>query len=182
MHERAPAASSSRRRPPQLSFVQDRIDLARRDPGRPERPATRSTSRSTATPISRCRRRAASATPATARSRSTAPASWSPATGDAGARRGRPDRVPAERDRDVTDQPGRHDHACGKAANADRRRPRQAAPGVVRQPAAARARTAPAPSWRPTASAPHRPRTSTCGHPGLDRKSNVRSVMRDGRA
>ncbi len=57
--------------------------LARfRLPARSSRPATRSTSPSTATPSSWCRRRAASATRATARSRSTPRASSSPARGD----------------------------------------------------------------------------------------------------
>ena len=59
-------------------------DLARFQPGRrSSRPAIRSTSRSTATPSSWCRRRAANATPATARCRSTPPASSSPATATA---------------------------------------------------------------------------------------------------
>ena len=54
--------------------------LARHEPGRrSSRPAIRSTSPSTATPSWWCRRRAASATRATARCRSTPPASSSPA-------------------------------------------------------------------------------------------------------
>ena len=63
-----------------VSFVQDRatwIDLA---PAPSSAPAIRSTSPSTARAISRCRRRADRATPATARSRSTPPGSSSPAT------------------------------------------------------------------------------------------------------
>ena len=63
-----------------ISFVDRPRQL---DQFRPRRafsaPAIRSTSPSTATPTSRCRRRAASATPATARFRSARPASSSPA-------------------------------------------------------------------------------------------------------
>ena len=61
---------------------------------RSSRPATRSTSRSTATPSSWCRRRAASATPATARCRSTRSGQLVTSDGDRGARRQRADPVP----------------------------------------------------------------------------------------
>ncbi len=58
-----------------LSFVHDRATWHDFSQGRSSRPAIRSTSPSTATPSWWCRRRAASATPATARCRSTPPAS-----------------------------------------------------------------------------------------------------------
>ena len=73
---RAPAMTGSR-----VSFVLRPRHLARHEPGRrSSTPAIRSTSPSTATASWSCRRRTASATPATARCRSTPPASSSPAT------------------------------------------------------------------------------------------------------
>ena len=67
-----------RRRPPAQLRAGPR-DLARsRARARCSRPAIRSTSRSATTPSSPCRRRAANATRATARCRSTRPASSSP--------------------------------------------------------------------------------------------------------
>ena len=76
----ARSADDVHRRRPARELRADRgtwHDLSR---ARSSAPATRSTSPSTATPSWRCRRRAASATPATARCRSTPPASSSPAT------------------------------------------------------------------------------------------------------
>ena len=89
--------------------------LARPEPGPdPSRPATRSTSRSTATASWWCRRRAASATPATARCRSTASGQLVTTEGDQVLGENGPITLQPT-DRDISISHGRHHQRCARA-------------------------------------------------------------------
>ena len=148
--------------------------LARLQPG-PDRsrPAIRSTSRSTATASWWCRRRAASATPATARCRSTPPASWSPAKATrCSATAARSCFQPT--DRDISISHGRHDHgargrqrrlglAARQAARSSRfDRRRSSCRRTARSTFAAPDGVAPQPATRTRASCRARSRNPTC--------------------
>ena len=138
---------------------------------RRSRPATRSTSRSTATASWWCRRRAASATRATARCRSTPPASSSPASGDPVLGDGgpivfqpRPQRLDQPTDGTITVREGVHHRpgarqAAPRPASTSRRRLQKDGASLFRAPGG---RRTPQPRRKRRASSRARSRSRTC--------------------
>ena len=140
----------------QVSFVQDRatwLDLAR---ARCSRPAIRSTSRSAATRSSPCRRRAANATRATARCRSTAPGQLVTSEGLQVIGQNGPI-VFQPNDRDISIGDRRH-HLGARGPEHHRFAARQAASSRASTSRSGCRRTAPRPTWRRPACTPQAPR------------------------
>ena len=145
-------------------------------PGRRRsRPAIRSTSPSTATASSSCRRRAASATPATARCRSTPQGQLVTSDGHRGARRQRPDHSSSRPTRDIAiSRDGTI--TVREGANADRLARGKLRLVELRRRRSSCRRTAPALSRRRPASQPQ-PAANARVIQGSIEKSNVNGVV-----
>ncbi len=152
-------------------------DLARHGPGHdPDRPATRSMSRSTATACWWCRPRAANATPETARCRSTTPASLSPSA--ATRSWAKTARSSCSRPTETSSSPRTAPSRSAKAS-ASTPIPRAASCGLSPSPTRSRCRrTAPARFAAPDGVVPQPvPDASANVVQGAFEKSNVRPVI-----